>query len=157
MKKRKEKKKEYRVSIHQQLFDNKRNSNKFWDTVKKARQRKRKQPETDIFEWESHFKDVLGRENPNKEQNRAPANGENDRTETIFPELDNPVTEHEVHQAIRNLKPGKASRLDDVCGEFVKDAENFVVPFLTKLFNILHNASYFAVDWCKSVIIPLLK
>ena len=53
----------------------------------------------DIFEWESHIKSVLGQENPNKEQNRAPANGESDRTETFVPELDNPITEHEVRKA----------------------------------------------------------
>ena len=32
-----------------------------------------------------------------------------------------------------------------------------VVPFLTNLFNRLYDASHFPVDWCKSVIIPLLK
>ena len=151
-------KKEYSISVHQQLFDNKWKSTKFWDTVRKERQRKRKQPEIDIFEWESHFKDVLGQENLNKEQNQAHANGENDRTETFVPKLNNPITEHEIRQAIKILKPGKASGLDDIFyGKFLKHAENSVVPFLTKLFNRLYDASDFPVDWYKSVIIPLLK
>ena len=152
-----EKKKEYRTTVHQQLFDNKRNSNKFWDIIKKARQRKRNQPEIDISDWESHLKNVLGHTSPDKEQTQTHANPENDTNETFVPELDNPIKEHEVRQAIKNLKTGKACGLDDICGEFLKHADSLVVPFLTNLFNRLYDASHFPVDWCKSVIIPLLK
>ena len=45
--------------------------------------------------------------------------------------------EQEVRQAIRNMKHGKASGIDEICGEFHKYAENVVVPFLTQLFNKL--------------------
>ena len=152
-----EKKKEYRTTVHQQLFDNKRNSKTFWDIIKKARQRKRNQPEIDISDWESHLKNVLGHTSPDKEQTQTHANPENDTNETFVPELDNPITEHEVRQAIKKLKTGKACGLDDICGEFLKHADNLVVPFLTNLFNRLYDASHFPLDWCKSVIIPLLK
>ena len=78
-------------------------------------------------------------------------------SERFIPELDNPITEQEVRQAIKNLKIGQASGLDNICAEFVKYAEHFVVPFHTKLFNELYDTSYFPLDWCKSVIIPLFK
>ena len=42
-------------------------------------------------------------------------------------------------------------------GEFLRHADNFVVPFLTNLFSRLYGASHFPLDWCKSVIIPLFK
>ena len=71
-------------------------------TKQKARQRKRTEPEIDISEWESHFKDVLGQETPNQEQNRTPSNRENNRTETSVPRLDSPNTEKEVRQ--KNLE-----------------------------------------------------
>ena len=48
-----------------------------------------------------------------------------------IPELDDPITEQEVHQAIRNMKHGKASGIDEICGEFLKYSENVVVSFLT--------------------------
>ena len=154
-----EKKKEYRTTVHQQLFDNKRNSNKAWDIIKKkkARQRKRNQPEIYISDWEILFKNVLGHTSPDKEQTQTHANPENDTNETFVPELDNPITEHEVRQAIKKLKTGKACGLDDICGEILKHADSLVVPFLPNLFNRLYNASHFPLDWCKSVIIPLLK
>ena len=113
----------------------KRNSNKFWDVIKNARQRKRNQPEIDISDWERHFKSVFT--SPGKEQTQTLANPENDANETFVPELDNPITEHEVRQAIKNLKTGKACGLDDICGGFLKHADSLVVPFLTNYFNRL--------------------
>ena len=41
-------------------------------------------------------------------------NSENDTNETFVPELDNPITEHEDRQAIKNLKTGKVCGLDDI-------------------------------------------
>ena len=128
-----------------------------WDNIRKARQTKPDQPETDISDWESHFKNILGHTSPVKKQTQTHANAANDTNETFVPELDDPITEHEVRQAITNLKTGKACRLDDICGEFLKHADSLVVPFLTNIFNRLFEASYFPLDWCKSVIIPLLK
>jgi len=76
---------------------------------------------------------------------------------THVPEFDDPVVEQDVRQAVRNLKQGKASGLDGICGEFLKYSENIVAPFLTKLFNKLYDMNVFSSDWCKSVIIPLFK
>ena len=52
---------------------------------------------------------------------------------------------------------GKTCGVDDMYGEFLRHADSFVVPFLTNVFSRLYNASYFPLDWCKSVIIPLFK
>ena len=76
---------------------------------------------------------------------------------THIPGLDDPITEQDVRQAVRNLKQGKTSGLDRICGEFLKYSENIVAPFLTKLFNKLYDMNVFPSDWCKSVIIPLFK
>ena len=55
----KEKKQQYKT-VHQALFDNKRSSCKFKNTVRRARQRKTKQPDIDISTWQNHFQNVLG-------------------------------------------------------------------------------------------------
>ena len=55
-----EKKKQYKITIHQALLDNKRNSIKFWETVRSARRKRREQPEIDIKIWQNHFQTILG-------------------------------------------------------------------------------------------------
>ena len=153
-----EKKKQYKITIHQALLDNKRNSNKFWETVRSARRKRKKQPEIDIKIWQNHFQTILGQvEKHDRSQTQAKDDVQGSNSERFIPELDNPITEQEVRQAIKNLKTGKASGLDNICAEFLKYAENFVVPFLTKLFKKLYDRSYFPLDWCKSVIIHLFK
>jgi len=161
----KEKKQHYKTSVYQALFDNKRNSSKMWDTVRRARQRKTKQPEISISTWKDHFQNVLSnkstevpsKENENENPSESQPGTESEANVTHIPELDDPITEQEVRQAVRNLKQGKASGLDGICGEFLKYSENIVVPFLTKLFNKLYDMNVFPSDWCKSVIIPLFK
>ena len=95
--------------------------------------------------------------NHDQSQTQAKSNTAAETAETYVPELDNPITEDEVREAINKLKCGKASGLDNVCGEFLKQASHLIVPFLTKLFNKLYDSSLFPSDWCKSVIIPLFK
>ena len=134
----KEKKQHYKTSVHQALFDNKRNSSKFWDTVRRARQRKTKQPEISINTWKDHFQSVLSnkstevpsKENTNENPSESQPGTESEANVTHIPELDDPITEPEVRQAVRNLKQGKASGLDGICGEFLKYSENIVAPFL---------------------------
>ena len=55
-----EKKKQYKITLHEALLDNKRNSNKFWETVRSARQNRKKQPEIDIRIWQNHVQVILG-------------------------------------------------------------------------------------------------
>ena len=150
--------------MHQALFDNKRNSSKFWDTVRRARQRKTKHPDIAITTWQEHFQNLLDKvseqasnEENGKSETNSPNNPDLETSETHIPELDDPITEQEVRQAIRNMKHGKASGIDEICGEFLKYAENVVVPFLTQLFNKLYNASLFPAVWSKSVIVPIFK
>ena len=160
-----DKKKQYKTSVHQTLVNHKRNATKFWQTVQNARRKKTKHADISIENWKTHFDKVLNDnaaqpqanefENANVYESDTQTMNE---TETNFiPELDNPISEDEVRDAIKNLKVGKASGLDEICGEFLKYSENLIIPFLTKLFNKLYDTSVFPSEWCKSVIIPLFK
>ena len=136
-----------------------------WDTVRRARQKKTKQPEISISTWKDHFQNVLSnkstevpsKENTNENPSESQPGTESEANVTHIPGLDDPITEQDVRQAVRNLKQGKASGLDRICGEFLKYSENIVAPFLTKLFNKLYDMNVFLSDSCKSVIIPLFK
>ena len=104
-----EKKKQYTIIIHQALLDNKQNSNKFWETVRSARRKRKKQPEIDIRMWQNHFQTILGQaEKHDRNQAQAKDDVQCGNSERFIPELDNPITEQEVRQAIKNLKARKA-------------------------------------------------
>ena len=84
----------------------------------------------------------------------SPNNSNLGTSEQYIPELDDPVTEHEVRQA---MKHGNASGIDEICGEFLKYADNVVVLFLMQLFNKLYDASLLPSVWSKSVIVPIFQ
>lgn len=153
-----EKKKEFKASVHQSLFSNKRDSNKFWKTVRKARQKKKQQANIELNSWEDHFKEVLGTNVIYSDSQAENAMGiDLDRLDNFIPELDNTITENEVANAIKKLKHGKACGLDGIEGEFLKYAGDVITPFLTKLFNRIYNIGQFPKEWCKSVIVPIFK
>lgn len=148
-----EKKRNYRQTLQESLLNDRTNSCKFWDTVKKARSKKKIQPNIDIGNWQQHFQNVYSGGNESTCDNFV----EPCSADVSIPQLDKPIGEDEVREAIRNLKLGKAAGLDNVCGEFLKCAEDVVSPFLTKFYNRLFDLGYFPVSWCKSVVIPLFK
>ena len=84
----------------------------------------------------------------------SPNNSNPETSEPHIPELDDPVTEQELRQA---MKHGNASGIDEICGEFLKYADNVVVVFLMQLFNRLYDASLFPSVWSKSVIVPIFQ
>ena len=123
-----ERRKQYKITIHQALLDNRRNSKNVWETVRNARRKKRKQPEIDIERWRNHLGNILCLEG-DVDLHRAQARIQSGDTERLIPELDNPITEQEVHQAVRNLKSGKAAGFHNICGKVFKHAESAVVHF----------------------------
>ena len=74
------------------------------------------QPEIDIRIWQNHFQAILGQvEKYDRSQTQAKDDVQCGNSERFIPELDNPIIEQEVRQAIKNLKAGKASGLDNIC------------------------------------------
>ena len=71
--------------------------------------------------------------------------------------LDSPITNLEVERAITKIRRGKAPGVDQIPGELIKLGKQFLVPYLTKLFNVLYTTSTFPEDWNKSIIVPIHK
>ena len=134
-----EKKNKYERSVHHELFSNKQNSRKIWDSVRKARQKKKTLPDIEITKWETHFRNVLNHSSSITDQiddhdrTRPQANrasmSDYHMNEMCIDELDRPISKEEVRQSIRNLKQGKAPELDNICGEYLKYAEANITPF----------------------------
>jgi hypothetical protein len=125
-----EKKRKHRQILHDRLLVDRKNSGKFWDTVKNARCKKRVQPNINLESWHDHFQSVFS--GNGLLLNDKPVN-DTCINERHVPQLDSPIVEDEVREAIRNLKLGKASGLDNICGEFLKCAEDVVIPFFDKV------------------------
>jgi hypothetical protein len=155
------KKKEFYQSIQNSLLENKKDSSKFWNTIKQFKPSLKPRAEIDINTWKEHFEQILGQNEPQNELQSEPQDSNNNASlfdsEDINLDLDDDITIDEVKKAIRKLKSGKAPGLDEVSTDFLKATENIISPFLTKLFNHLFNTGTFPQDWCKSVIIPLFK
>ena len=150
-----DKKRSARRDKVRKLIRVKKDGKRFWSTIKDLRPNPKSLPEIDMNEWKKHFervfdcKDICQGDKPSgTDRKKEPVTVEN---------LDKDITIDEVSESIRSLKSGKASGIDEVCGEFIKSSHDFVLPFLTKLFNHIYKNSYYPLQWCKAVIIPILK
>lgn len=153
----KEKKKAHRKSVQDSLLENRKNPSMFWSTVKRSRPRERNRATINIDVWKDHFENILGQHTASTpEQNENVINEESEEDVHIY-ELDEQISLAEVKQAIRKLKAGKASGIDEIPAEFLKAAEDIVAPFLTKFFNRVYDTGVFPKQWSQSVIVPLLK
>jgi hypothetical protein len=153
----KEKKKKYKETVQESLFNARNDSSAFWSTIKKARSRKTNRAPINIDVWKTHFEQVLGQHTaPATENNHTDVNDGEDDDVHVY-ELDEEISLNEVKSAIHRLKSGKASGLDNISAESLKAAENIIAPFLVKLFNRLFETGVFPKEWSQSVIIPLFK
>jgi len=70
---------------------------------------------------------------------------------------DEEITQKETEGALRTLKSGKASGLDDIPPEFLKDRSSTLVRALTLVFNEVLDSGNFPKQWKTDKRIPLYK
>ena len=147
----------YKQGVKDTLLNERKNGSKFWSLSKDVRCTYKPPAQVDINDWEKHFKTVLNTDKDVKENNEKINKSDFDEECVVIPQLDESITETEIRQAIKNLKVGKANGIDEISAEYLKCAENVIVPFLCKFYNKLFDFCYFPVEWSKSIIIPLFK
>ena len=76
---------------------------------------------------------------------------------TIFNELDFKITEKEVHDSISKLKNNKATGLDNICNEMLKNSSKIVITLITKVFNIIFQTGQYPKIWNKGYISTIYK
>ena len=150
----KRKKKSYFSEIRNSLMNGLRDSKKFWDTIKRITSVKRYIPQADIGleKWKSHFESLF------RERNHGESLPKIVEQENRYHELlDAPICPTEIKRAFRKLSPGKAAGIDRLPGGCLKEVQDKLIPYLTKLFNALFDKHYFPKLWSKSVIVPIHK
>ena len=63
----------------------------------------------------------------------------------------------EIMKIIRGLKNHKASGIDCLKNEFLKNAPPDIVEFICRLFNVILETGFIPDVWCKGMIMPLYK
>ena len=107
-----------------------------------------------ITDWFNHFKNLL-----EKDVNEV---NDNDVEDVDTTDVDNcvfnrPISKEEVELALRKLKNRKAAGPDGIISEILKHANNYVVKFFVRYFNVLFDKGVYPDNWCESIILPLFK
>ena len=71
--------------------------------------------------------------------------------------LNTPITTQEILHAINKLQNGKATGLDKIANEHIKETKNIFIPIYEKLFNLILDTGIFQEQWSTGTIKPIYK
>ena len=149
----KEKKKNYKKETQEKLIENRKDSKKFWDLIRKINFKIIRLPKIKLTEWKDYFCNLLNpKENPIANDDRIST-----YHETKIEELDKEISDIEILQAIEKQKNGKSAGIDGTSPELLKLAKPKISKYLKDLFNKVFETSYFPTDWITSIIVPIHK
>jgi Reverse transcriptase (RNA-dependent DNA polymerase)/Endonuclease-reverse transcriptase len=77
-----------------------------------------------------------------------------------FSTLDNSLIYFEssqIKQACKEIATGKATGVDNIFGEYIRNAGDGLITIIAKLFNIIDNKNTIPEDWLKAMICPVFK
>ena len=95
-----------------------------------------------------------------KNTNRAPPAHQEPSTQDLNSEnleINGPITETEIRTAIKQLKNGKASGIDDIKNEHMKLTTDTMIPIYIKLFNLVFDTGIIPESWSIGIIKPIYK
>ena len=148
----KEKKKTYKKETQEKLLENRNDSKKFWNLIKKINFKTINLPKISLNEWKTYFQNLL-----NPITNRFYDTIVETSVDRVVDELDAEISDLEVQQAIDKLKNGKSPGVDNISPELLKLSKPSITTYLRKLFNSIYTKSYFPKDWITSIIVPIHK
>ncbi len=75
----------------------------------------------------------------------------------VFNSLDYIITKDEILLAVKSQKVGKATGLDSVCSEMIKQNLDVLMDPLYALFKLIFSKGHYPKQWVKGFIIPIFK
>ena len=153
----KEKRKAYKKDTQNKLLENRKDSKKFWDLIKKINFKSIKLPKINIKDWRNYFYNLL---NPSATAYNSKLTNEDatqEEQQIQVEELDKEITKNEIFQAIDKLKKGKSAGTDEISPDLIKLAKPHIVDYLHKLFQKIYDTGKYPKEWAKSIIIPIHK
>ena len=125
----------------------------FWNSIKKKYKQNQPQHPDDpvnINAFFEHFKEVYGGQH-------MPQDEQSDVDSTSDPDLDLEISDAEIREAILSQKNNKSSGIDNLTAELFKSSCDLILPFLSKLFNLLFTNGEYPSAWAEGAIVPIYK
>jgi exonuclease III len=128
----------------------KSNPKLFWKKIKKYRKNKSQAENIPIEELTKHFEKISNCKDDTSDWPK-------DFPAVNIDELDKPIDESEVTEAIKNLNRNKSPGLDGLPSEIFIDCSEILVPYITNMFNYIFDNECYPEAWTKGIIIPIPK
>ena len=105
-----------------------------------------------------HFQQLHSTHNLNPEHNHIIENLKSiEKTKDQFNELDAPITENELLNAVKKIKLKKTAYSERISNEIIKASSDILIKGFVKAFNIILKSENFPKAWCEGLITPIFK
>ena len=105
-----------------------------------------------------HFQQLHSPHNLNPEHNHIIENLKSiEKDKDRYNELDAPITENELLNAMKKIKLKKAAYSDRISNEIIKASSDILTKGFIKVFNIVLKSGNFPKAWCEGLITPIFK
>ena len=156
---RKQKARQYKENVLQQLDDLKDNNpTAYWKLLKdlKNEEQDDKSKQISIEEWELYFK-TLNRDKYENQNIEVKTKLQQLDKETVFNDTDFKITPHEISRCIKKLKNKKSPGFDRILPEMIKYSQHVLLPVFEKLFNSILLCGKYPSEWLSGYIVPIYK
>ena len=138
------------------LVNARKSPKEFWSTLKSSSRNTNNIGKIKPSDWQSHFHQLL---NPPPAEHDE---GANDSLQQLRQDIDDsdlnkPIIESEVRKSIMRLNSNKTPGPDGLCIELFKYTLEYVLEYLTSLFNNIFTSGIVPESWGYSIVCPILK
>lgn len=152
----KKRSKEFLKLFRQKLKNTKTtNIKEYWNMLSAGQPHENTDGYPSLEEFCTHFAKLSTSENSDDGDGEQPTATEHEPD--ADEELNRPFTVEEIRAIIRFLKNNKASGIDHICNEFIKNAADDVIDVIAEFFNLVLQSGVVPTVWCTGIISPIPK
>ena len=135
----------------------KHNPKKFWDLVRKYKNKYKRNGEISALEFYNHFRELFSENDTFVNDDVENLTNNDLHTNANIDQLDSDFSLDEITKAISALKRGKSPGLDMLIPELFLESKLFLAPLLCKLFNFIYNKCEYPESWTRGMLVPVPK
>ena len=129
----------------------------FWKIINSATKTNKKNASLDdLFQYFKNLNTIQIDENAETRTSNT-SDTTPDTTPIFNYYINQPITEKEIQEAIKNLKNNKSHGIDKILNEHLKTTINVMSPIYVKLFNIIYDTGIVPDSWTQGSIFPIYK